>query len=105
MIDAVGVGTIAEQAIKLLKPAARFLIFGQNAKAASTIHPADIVRNELTVMGSYCTHNSFPVAIELLQNENLHLDLLIGSELPLDNISLGIEQAKTKEAARIIIYP
>lgn len=104
VIDAVGAGNITEQALKLLQPAARFLIFGQNANTEAVIHPADIVRNELIVMGSYCTRNTFPIAIETLQNQDLHLELLIGSELPLEQINLGIEQAKTKDAARVIIY-
>lgn len=105
VVDAVGVGPVFGQAVGLLKCGGRLLIFGQNANAMSQVPPAVIVRNELTVMGSYCAHNTFPLAIKLLQDPGLELERIISHKLELKDIVHGIELLNTQQASRVIIYP
>lgn len=105
VVDAVGVGPVFGQAVELLKCGGRLLIFGQNANAVSQVSPAVIVRNELTVMGSYCAHNTFPLAIKLLENPALELERIISHKLELKDIVRGIELLNTQQASRVIIYP
>lgn len=105
VVDAVGVGPVFGQAVGLLKCGGRLLIFGQNANAVSQVPPAVIVRNELTVMGSYCAHNTFPLAIKLLENPALELDRIISHKLELKDIVRGIELLNAQQASRVIIYP
>lgn len=105
VVDAVGVGPVFGQAVELLKCGGRLLIFGQNANAVSQVPPAVIVRNELTVMGSYCAHNTFPLAIKLLENPALELERIISHKLELKDIVRGIELLNAQQASRVIIYP
>lgn len=105
VVDAVGVGAVTEQALPLLKSGGRLLNFGQDSRARSTIAPAEIVRKELTLIGSYSTHHTFPVAIQLQQNPHLKLDLLVSHELPLEKAADGLELLRKKQASRVILYP
>lgn len=105
VVDAVGAGPVFGQAVQLLKCGGRLLIFGQNANAVSQVPPAIIVRNELTVMGTYCAHNTFPLAIQLLQNPGLGLERIISHKLKLKDIQHGIDMLRSQQASRVIIYP
>lgn len=105
IIDAVGIGAVTQQAIGMLDATGRLLIFGQNNNAIAQIPPAQIVRKELSVLGSYSTHNSFPAAIRLLSNPDLGLERLISHELPLERISEGMAAVRNRTASRVIIYP
>lgn len=105
VVDAVGGGKVTEQAIPLLKSGGRLLNFGQDSHARATIPPAEIVRKELTLMGSYSTCQTFPVAIQLQRNPELRLDLLVSHEMPLERIHDALALLRDKQASRIIVYP
>lgn len=105
VIDAVGAGIITEQALPLLSCSGKYLIFGQDNHAVAKIHPAEIVRKELTVLGSYCTHNTFSVAVDLLSNPCLGLDLLVSHKLELKDIQAGMDAVRDKTASRVIVFP
>lgn len=105
VVDAVGAGAVTEQALPLLGCSGKYLIFGQDSHAVAKIHPAEIVRKELTVLGSYCTHNTFSVAIDLLANPDLGLDLLVSHRLELKDIQKGMDAVRDKTASRVIVYP
>jgi len=105
VIDAVGVGSIFGEAVDLLKAGGKLLIFGQDATAVSQVLPAVITRNELTVMGTYCAHNTFLDAIHLLQDERLGLEKIVSHKLELKDILTGMELLRKQEACRVIIYP
>lgn len=104
-IDAVGVGSIFGEAVELLNGGGTLLIVGQNANAVSEVKPATIVRNELTVKGMYCSHNTFPTAIKLLQNPELGLEKFLTNKVELKDILTGIEALKKQEACRVVVYP
>ena len=105
VVDAVGAGPVFGQAVHLLKCGGRLLIFGQNANAISEVPPALIVRNELTVMGTYCAHNTFPTAIKLLGDPNLELERIISHRIELKDIAHGMDLLNSQQASRVIVYP
>ncbi|MCD8141208.1 MAG: alcohol dehydrogenase catalytic domain-containing protein [Planctomycetaceae bacterium] len=105
VVDAVGAGIITTQALPLLACSGKYLISGQDNHAVSTIHPAEIVRRELTIIGSYCSHNTFSVAIDLLANPSLGLDLLVSHKVALQDIKKGMDAVADKSASRVIVYP
>lgn len=69
------------------------------------VPPAIIVRNELTVMGTYCAHHTFPISIKLLQNPELGLEKIISHKVELKDIKHGIELLNSQQASRVIVYP
>ena len=105
VIDAVGAGSVFSQAVHLLKCGGQLLIFGQNANAMSQVPPAVIVRNELTIKGTYCAHNTFPMAIKLLETPGFELERIISHKVELKDIRHGIELLNSQEACRVIVYP
>lgn len=105
VIDAVGVGAAFSQAVHLLNCGGQLLIFGQNANAMSQVPPAVIVRNELSIRGTYCAHNTFPAAINLLQTPDFGLERIISHKVELKDIQRGITMLNSQEASRVIVYP
>ncbi|MFV0364176.1 MAG: alcohol dehydrogenase catalytic domain-containing protein [Suipraeoptans sp.] len=105
VVDAVGAGVITEQALPLLGSRGRYMIFGQDNNAKSTIAPSLITRHELQVLGSYCTNHTFIKSIDLLHNPKLGLEKVISHRFDLDDIKKGIEVVRSKEASKVIIYP
>lgn len=105
VVDAVGAGPIAGQAVTLLNGGGTLLIMGQNANAMASIPPALVVCKELTIKGTYCAHNTFPVSIKLLQDPKLGLDQLVSHRLELKDINHGIELLRSQQASRVVIYP
>ena len=105
VVDAVGAGAIASQAIDLLNPGGTLLLFGQNANATASIAPAKIVTKELTIKGNYCTFHTFPTAVELLQNPKLELERIVSHKLELEDIATGFDLLRAQKASRVIIYP
>ncbi len=105
VVDAVGAGPITGQAAALLGCGGTLLIMGQNANAMANIPPALVVCKELTIKGTYCTHNTFPVSIKLLQNPELGLEQLVSHRLELKDINRGIELLRSQQACRVVVYP
>lgn len=104
-IDAVGIGSITEQAVSILRIGGRLLIFGQNATQYATIKPSDINTKELTIFGTMSTRDSFPVAVELLKNPELHLDDIISHEFLLKDIKEGFQLMRERRGTKIILLP
>ncbi|MGI6174811.1 MAG: alcohol dehydrogenase catalytic domain-containing protein [Christensenellales bacterium] len=105
IVDAVGASPILEQSIPLLQSGGKHIIFGQNSNAISTIHTADIVVNELQIIGSYITKFTFPSAIKIITTDGFGAEKIVSHRLELKDIVQGVELAKAKKASRVIIYP
>lgn len=105
VIDAVGASPILEQGISLLQPNGKYLIFGINKNARSTIAPSLINMNELHIMGSFLGKFTYPDAIKMLLYDDFRADLIVSHKLELKDILKGIELANTQKSSRIIIYP
>ncbi len=104
-VDAVGAGTVLEQAVDIMKCGGRILVFGQNMTQKSTIRPGDINQKELTVFAALSTKNSFPPALEMMKHPVLKLEEIISHEISLIEIGKGIDMMRSKEATKIIVYP
>ncbi len=105
VIDAVGVGTVLEQAIDALKCGGRLLVFGQNMTQRSTIRPGDINNKELTIFATLSTLHSFPPAIEMLKIPSLGIESIITHEFPLSRIEQAIAVLRSNEAIKVLLRP
>jgi len=103
VIDAVGRGSVLSEALDLLNPKGRIILFGLDNNARSVISPGTIVMNEYTLLG--ILGKDFPAAVEILKNKDLGLERFITHRLPLDEIHTGIELMRSKKACRVLIYP
>ena len=73
IIDAVGRGAVLPEAMKLINPQGRILLFGLDNNARSEIAPGAVVLDEIMIVGAL--GKDFPGALELLQNEELGLEI------------------------------
>lgn len=103
VIDAVGRGNILPEALKLMNPKGRIVLFGLDNNAESTISPAIFTLNELQMCG--VLGKDFPAALEILKDSELGLDKFITHRILLDDILDGIELMRNKEACRVIVFP
>ena len=103
IIDAVGVGSILESAVSLIKPHGKILIFGQNMTQQSTISPGLINAKEIQIFATLAVHHSFPPAIQMLPL--LSVGDLVTAELPLSRIAEGIQLMREKKAVKVVLYP
>ena len=101
IVDAVG--TLFEETMGIVHRGGRFLLFGQNSKAKSTIVQNDITQRELTIMGSYIDKYTFPTAIKIIETGVLNLEELITHRFPLKDIHKGIEAMRNREAIKVVI--
>lgn len=103
IIDAVGRGAVLPEAMKLINPQGRILLFGLDNNARSEIAPGAVVLDEIMIVGAL--GKDFPGALELLQNEELGLEKFITHRFTLEDIHKGIELMRNKKACRVLIYP
>lgn len=105
VIDAVGAGSILDQAASLMQRGGKYLVFGLNKNARSTVLPAQINMNELTIMGSFLGKFTYPDAIRMLMYEDFGADKIVSHKFELCDIKKGIELADAQKSSRVIIYP
>lgn len=105
VIDTAGTASVPEDAVDILKFHGKLLLFGGNQNVISSLHPAAIVWKEIQVLGSFCAHNTFSMAIEILQNPDLGLERFLSARMKLSEIREAMELLETRQASRIVLYP
>ena len=103
VIDAVGRGAILPEALPLMNPQGRLILFGLDTNASSTVPPSLFTLNELSVCG--VLGKDFPAAMEMLKRKDLGLEQFVTHRLALDDILDGIALMRSKQACRVIIFP
>jgi len=107
-IDAVGKPFIASQAVEILKPRGRAIIFGFHLKPAE-IDLARVFERELELKASYRTVGEldYLLAVNLVANRKTDLKTLITHTIPLEKIKTGLELiGKGEEGAiKVILKP
>ena len=94
VIDAVGRGNVLEEAVHLVNPKGRIVLFGLDQNAAAAIPPAVLTLNEVKMEG--VLGKDFPAALEILKNPELQLEKIITHRVSLENIHVGIELMKKR---------
>jgi len=105
VIDAVGASSILDEGAYLLQRGGKYLIFGLNQNARSTVAPAHINMGEIQIMGSFLGRFTYPDAIRMLLYEDFHAELLVSHKFLLTDILEAFKLSKARKTARVIIYP
>lgn len=85
--DATGVPTVVEKMIDLVADGGTALLFGvcpPTAKVA--IHPFEVFRRQLKIVGSHSLNRNIPEALELLKADDGRMARLVSHRLPLDEM-------------------
>ena len=73
--------------------------------AIARIKPADIMRREVTIKGSFAQLNSFPRALEYLESGKIKVDEIVTHEIPLAEYGKALELARARTGIKIAIIP
>lgn len=101
LVDAVGnqLGNI----LQLTAKQGKIALFGMNDSIEAPVKQYDITRNELTIIGPFVGENTFPRAIQMLENDVIKPSPMNSMTLPLKNIHEGINAAQKGEAIKVIV--
>jgi 2-desacetyl-2-hydroxyethyl bacteriochlorophyllide A dehydrogenase len=99
------VGSLLEDAVRAVRKAGRVFVFGLNDRARSTLAPAHLVNNEVSIQGVYIARGKFPLALRLLEENALGFERLITHRLPLEEFDRAIELLRSGEAVKAMVVP
>lgn len=112
VIDTTGV--LMQDALNYVKKGGKLTLFGMNEKYKCEVKPYDIVRNEITITGTFIDNMTFDAAIEVLYHDRVDISHYIEDILPLERIFEGFKllgldpitgKATPKEAMKVLIKP
>jgi threonine dehydrogenase-like Zn-dependent dehydrogenase len=102
-VDAVG--HCLADAIGLVRPGGRVLLFGMDQTAAPVTRQYDITRREVTLIGSFIQRTSFPKVVRILESGKLPVERLITHRFPLSGFGQAIELLGQGRAVKVILEP
>ena len=103
VIDAAG--TLLPEALQLVRPGGRVILFGINQHADRQFNQYFTTRYEVTILGSFIQRTEFPKVVRLLESGILPLEKLVTHRLRLDQIGEGFEAMRAGEAIKVVAAP
>ena len=97
------VGTQLSKCLDLARVGGRISLFGMNSQARPSVPQNEITRKELSIYGSYVGVNTFPRAIEILENRVIEPSVLISKSAALEEIKEAIDALRQGEEMKIVI--
>ncbi len=89
-------------ALKLLRPRGT-LVLKSTFHGATEINAAQIVVDEISIVGSRC--GRFAPALDLLKKGAIDLDSIISEEYPLDQAVFALQRAREKGVLKVLLRP
>jgi D-arabinitol dehydrogenase (NADP+) len=106
IVEATGSTTLLEDALSFVRRRGTVLVYAVYPDdAIARIKPADIMRREVTIKGSFAQLNSFPRALEYLEGGKIKVDELVTHEIPLAEYGKALELAWARKGIKIAIIP
>jgi threonine dehydrogenase-like Zn-dependent dehydrogenase len=102
-VDAVG-HCLAE-AVELVRPGGRVLLFGMDQQAAPVARQYDIARREITILGSFIQRTAFPKVVRILESGRLPVEKLITHQFGLGDFGQALELLGQGRAVKAILKP
>ncbi|MCB0828459.1 MAG: alcohol dehydrogenase catalytic domain-containing protein [Solirubrobacterales bacterium] len=104
-ISADTVGMLLGDAVSYVRKGGKVLMFGLNDLARADLSISDIVYRELHLHGVYIGKGTFPLAVDLLDQNRIGFDRLLTHSFDLEDSTSAIEAARTGEAVKAVIVP
>ena len=99
VVDAVG--TQLSRALELVRKGGRVVLFGFDERARAEIPPAEITRNELTVVGTFVGQDAFPAATRLLEQGRIDFAPLVTHRIPVEELPDAVEELREGRAVKV----
>jgi len=99
------VGSLLNECIEAVRFGGRVVLFGHDELARPAVQQALIMRKELQLRGVFLTKYTFIPAIELLEQEKLPMNVIVGHVMPLNDIFEAHRMIRAGEALKVVIDP
>ena len=99
------VGMLLSDGVASVRKGGRVLVFGLNDRARAELGEADLSYRELSIEGVYIAKGTFPLALTLLDRNELGFERLITHRVELDRFWDAVELARSGEAIKAIVAP
>jgi len=103
VVDAVG--TLIQTAVDCVRPKGKVLLFGMDGSVRPEVDVFKIVRNEITLMGSFIGLNTLPATVALMESGLIDLSPMVTHRLALKDFDIGLEAMRDGSAIEVILYP
>lgn len=103
VVDAAG--TLLPEALQMVRPGGRVVLFGMNQHAERPLNQYHATRYEVTILGSFIQRTEFPKVVRLLEAGILPLEKLVTHRLALDEIGKGFDAMRAGEAIKVVAGP
>jgi threonine dehydrogenase-like Zn-dependent dehydrogenase len=105
-VDATGVPAAIEAAFASLAGGGRLMIFGvASADVAVSLSPFRIYNDEITIVGSMAVLNSFGAAADLMAEDAVDTDPMLGPLFTLDQFPKALASVRNGEGIKIQVAP
>lgn len=106
-IDATGVKEVIENSIKYIRNDDQLLIFGVcGMEEKIELKPYEIFKRDIKIVGSFALRKTFHNAINLLENNIIDVEPLIGEKVSLDKVPDSLKRVSTgKTNMKVLIIP
>ena len=106
VFESAGLPQTVSQSFEVVKSGGKIILFGVNDPAVRvTFSPYQIFRNELSVLGSLLSHDTFPRTMALMASEKLRVQPLISHTLPITRFMEGLQMHERQEGIKILVTP
>jgi D-arabinitol dehydrogenase (NADP+) len=106
VVEATGSTEILQDAIRFTRRRGTIMVYAVYPDhATAQITPADIMRRELTIKGSFAQIDCFPRALDYLESGKVKVDEIVTHEIPLRDYQKALNLAFAREGIKIAIIP
>ena len=99
------VGTLIQTAVDCVRPKGKVVLFGMDASKHPEVDQFKIVRNEITLMGSFIGLNTLPATVAIMESGLVDFSPMITHRLPLKDFQIGLDAMRDGSAIEVILYP
>jgi D-arabinitol dehydrogenase (NADP+) len=105
-VEATGSPQLLQDAISLASRRGTIMVYAVYADAATAqITPADIMRRELRIKGSFAQIDCFPRALAYLESKKVKVDEIVTHEVPLRDYQKALDLSWARQGIKIAIIP
>jgi threonine dehydrogenase-like Zn-dependent dehydrogenase len=105
-IEATGSPVSVNQGLQMICRQGTFVeysVFGKETTADWTVISD---AKELTIRGGHCSPYTYPVAIQMIERDQIPLEDIITHKLPMEQVVRGIEMVnKSSESVKVVLMP
>jgi threonine dehydrogenase-like Zn-dependent dehydrogenase len=103
VVDAAGASF--PEALKMVRGAGRVILFGMIQQSDCTVNQYSMVRNEVTVHGSFIQRTAFPEAVRLLESGKLPIAKLVTHQFGLGEFGTAVDLLRRGQSLKAVLRP